>query len=487
MAKKRMNVVIQEEILRLKGRGHSKSEVARLLNINRETVRAYWNGPPPANDLQIPEWVKNLDWEHVNKEINSKVPKKILYEELQEVGDLPSYQAFCQYLRNNREDAPEVTIKIHRRPGDSAEVDYSGDSIQILNPATGELLSTELFVGALSYSGYIYAEFTFTQRIEDFVGAQNNMLFFFGGVPRYIVPDNCKTAVIRPDRHAPTINATYQDFCKHYGMAIDPADVCRPTHKPNVEAAIGITQRDFFSRIRNKTFTSLSELNKELKNWLVKINNDVMKERGKSRKEFLEKELSALSKLPASAYEIFYFKKGKVHPDCHIQHERNFYSVPHLYVGKEVDIRFNAKMLYAYYQTKNIAVHQILKGHTHYSTIEDHYPEQKIVDINFHIQHARAKAKNIGPHMEGVIEKLMRTGQHPLKALRKIQGILGLENKYNKEQLEYGAEMAFEFDKLTYRHVSNYASFWKVKKDECVNIAPIRNSELICLQGGICE
>jgi len=55
----------------------------------------------------------------------------------------------------------------------------------------------ELFVGSLSYSGYFYAEFTLSQRLEDFIIAHNNMFSFFGGAASFIIPDNCKTAVNR--------------------------------------------------------------------------------------------------------------------------------------------------------------------------------------------------------------------------------------------------------------------------------------------------
>jgi len=162
MTKVRIDLVIQDEIKRLKNLGHSKSKVAELLGINRETVRKYWNQAPKDAVVEAPLWVQLLDWDYVSREIESKIPKKILFEELSENFELPSYQSFCQYIRNHPVSniKNNIVIKIQRNPGDSIEVDYSGDSIDILNPATGEIYRVELFVGSLSYSGYFYAEFT---------------------------------------------------------------------------------------------------------------------------------------------------------------------------------------------------------------------------------------------------------------------------------------------------------------------------------------
>ena len=347
MPNKRIEMDKIHEIQRLKKLGHSKTEVARIVGINRESVAQYWKPelPPEAN---LPDWTKQVDWEYLNSELKNNVPRKVLYEELSAFISMPSYQAFCQYLRHHQaEETPVVTMRIERNPGDSVEVDYSGDGQHILNPSTGELQKAELFVGASSYSGRFFAEFTPSQRLEDFISSHNHMFFDFGGIHRYIVPDNCKTAVNKADKYDPLINKTYRDMCAHYGIAIDPADSASPRHKPNVERAVRIIQQSFFPRIRKKRFTSLIELNRALKAWPKDINeNSIIRGRGKTRAFFFQKERPLLSPLPNSPYELYYFTKRKVHPDCHFQHQKNYYSVPYKFVGREIDIKFNTRMVY---------------------------------------------------------------------------------------------------------------------------------------------
>lgn len=486
MVNKRLSMPIQDEIQRLKGLRRSQRKVAKILGLDRGTVARYWDEGPDEIEKVVPAWALLIDWEYIKNELK-RVPIKILYEEQKEFINLPSYQAFCSYLRNNLEkEPPEVTIKIHRNPGDSIEVDYSGDSIQILNPATGKLFSVELFVGVLSYSGKIYAEFTLSQNLEDFIRAHNNMFFYFGGVSSYIVPDNCKTAVIKADYYNPLINRTYHDMCAHYGMVVDPADKESPRHKPNVEKSISFLQTDFLPRIRNKVFTSLVELNRMLRKWLETANKKPVQGRGQSRDYFFEKEKEYLKALPTIPYELFYFKKAKLHPDCHFQYQRNYYSAPHQYIGKEIDIKYNSRLVHAYYNCERIATHKCMKGTYHWSTDPAHYPEKKHIEFNYHLAQLKKKSNLIGQNTRMLINRIIDESRYPLKVIRKAQGILNLEKQFGRDALNYACGEAMEFNKMNVDNVKRFAKYFKHKPKEELT-APKRQIELVCLQGGYSE
>ena len=308
------------------------------------------------------------------------------------------------------------------------------------------------------------------------------MFSFYGGVSKYLIPDNCKTAVIKTHKYDPVINPTYLDMCRYYGITVDPADPASPRHKANVERAIGIIQKDFYSRIRNKTYTSLMSLNKDLKEWLKEINNRPMQGRGKSRNHYLGKELPLFSPLPASPYEIFYFKKAKVHPDCHFQHNKNYYSVPHCFVGKEIDLKFNSRIVYAYYNCDKIASHTSCRGTYHYSTNTEHFPKKKYVDTNWHLEQAEISAQKAGPNVSILIKRLIKESKHPLKILRKVQGIMRLAKKY-PQAIDYACEMALIFDRLSYDNIKRFAGNFKKDKEETVKEKPVRQLQFTFLQG----
>jgi orotate phosphoribosyltransferase-like protein len=80
MARKKLSMTVWQEIQRLKNLGHNKSEVPRLLNLNRETVIKYWNENSSVEN-NSPAWVTKLDWKYIGEELDRDVPKKILYEE----------------------------------------------------------------------------------------------------------------------------------------------------------------------------------------------------------------------------------------------------------------------------------------------------------------------------------------------------------------------------------------------------------------------
>ena len=93
-----------------------------------------------------------------------------------------------------------------------------------MDPHTGEVRRLELFVAALGALGYLHAEATEPQTTADFCGSIRRTFEFLGGVPRLIVPDNLKAAVIRFKRDdAPVLNESFQDFTEHYQIGVCPA------------------------------------------------------------------------------------------------------------------------------------------------------------------------------------------------------------------------------------------------------------------------
>jgi len=125
--------------------------------------------------------------------------------------------------------------------GEKVFVDFAGDTINVIDPATGEAQAMKLFVaasrrrracGTTGASSHTCAEAVASEGLEDWTLAHARMFAFLGGVPKAVVPDNLKSAVIKADRFDPGLNRTYADLAAHYGTAILPA---RP-HEPRERA-----------------------------------------------------------------------------------------------------------------------------------------------------------------------------------------------------------------------------------------------------------
>lgn len=486
MLKGRIAVSTSSEIKRLKELGYSKSKIAKALQIDRRTVSRHWDGPSKVD--RQPSWYSEVNWEDLYTEFLNGVKVKILYEELIErATELPSYQAFCRHFskyKAKRGLKDQVTVRVERTPGESVEVDYAGSGIDLINPASREIVKTELFVGTMSFSGYTYAEFCYSQKLPDFINCHQNMFQEFNKVPLFVIPDNLKAGVDKAHRYDPSINKSYHDMCIHYGVGVRPARVGRPQDKPNVEKAVGIIQQEFYSLVRHKTFTSLYELNTELRQYIKKLNSRLKVHQKLSRTELFTKELEVMKKLPLNKYNLFNWKKSIVHNDCHIQFHSNYYSVPYRYVGQEVDIKYNEKILTVIKDTEVLAIHTIKKGHGHFSTIKSHYPVTKMIELDLTVEKAKVKAKGIGQDTLSLVEELIQRGVHPYDNLRKITGILNLSKKYEANVLNYACSVAMKFKRLNYQYINQCAKNYSNQTSEDAHKAPVRDKKLICLQGG---
>src|SRR5439155_8674171 len=101
--------------------------------------------------------------------------------------------------------------------GEKLFVDYAGHKPSLIDPATGERISAELFVAVLGASNYTYAEATLTQQVPDWIASHQRAFAFLGGVTTALVCDQLKSGVVIPCRYEPGLQHTYDEFAQHYG------------------------------------------------------------------------------------------------------------------------------------------------------------------------------------------------------------------------------------------------------------------------------
>lgn len=140
------------------------------------------------------------------------------------------------------------TMRMEHKSGDKLFVDFTGDKLLIYPPGE-QPRQVEVFVAILGCSLLTYVEAIESQCKEDFITVCENALYYYGGVPQAIVPDNLKSAVTKANRHEPTINEEFSRFAEHYGMVVDPARVRKPRDKAPVENAVKLTYKDIFTAL----------------------------------------------------------------------------------------------------------------------------------------------------------------------------------------------------------------------------------------------
>lgn len=452
MAGLRKSHAMQNQILELRAKGYGIRAIARALQIHRDTVRTYLSEEDIHHKTDDPPrdvgdelgtvflWQDAVDWEKIRRESARGVALKVLWQESAPDVD---YLRFWRAFRKHCPTVPEPVLRLNHKPGERAQIDYC-DGLAIVDHTTGEVIKTQLFVGVLPFSSYTFGEFVLDQKLHSFIRSHQNMFAFFGGVTPYVIPDNLKSGVTKAHIYDPDANRTYCEFGNHMGFAVLPARPRTPRDKGAVECAIGIIQETFFARVRDRVFRSVFELNQALNIYLTELNTAVMKDYGVARRDRFEEEKKCLQALPSSAFVFTEWKASKVHPDCHIQVGKNFYSVPHAFVGQVARVRLSAKLVEIFSDdAEPMAVHARITGEYRYATDPRHYPEAKLATASFGIHQAQAQAKRIGPETEKLVEHLFGLS-HPLKYLRRVQGILRLVDKkrVSVAAVEYACKIA---------------------------------------------
>lgn len=463
MAGNRLNMKDINEIKRLWKMGLTNRQIARASNgkIHRNTVNKYVKefedekSPQPSveeNKIEpIEDWAATLDWEYVRSEYLRGVPLNILHSELFEVNKVPvQYPGFWKQAQK-RIALTEATMVRIFKPAERTEIDYA-DGIEILDPATGEIRKTQLFVGVLCHSRYTFAEFTWTQNSSDFLQSHVNMFNHFGGTAQVLSPDNLKSAVTKTHRYDPVINQAYAKLAEYYEVAVVPARVRTPKDKAIVERTIQIFQRWFFMKVRMKTFTSLLELNACLHEHLEIFNMKKHRVFKMTRKEMFEHERGSLKALPAAPYKVATYHRATLSRDCHLVFDTNFYSAPHLLRGKELDIWATATTVEIFSEAERVAFHSRGKSNSKFITDTTHYPPQQQAYAEEDIQKIIYRAVRVGSETEKLIRELLE-GPHPFQHFRRSQGILGLATKYGSDLLESASKEANRFNNRNVKYL----------------------------------
>jgi transposase len=441
-----------EEIKRLLSLGLTNRQIAKAIGVHRNTVNKYVEKINQPNFLNFeiesfvaesPAWTKEIDWENIRLEFLKGVPLNILHEELYDAGKVSlHYSGFWKQVKK-RLCLSEVTMVRIFKPGDRTEIDYA-DGIEIIDPATGEIQKTQLFVGVLCHSRYAFAEFTWTQSSSDFLQSHVNMFEFFGGSTQVISPDNLKSAVTKAHRYDPVINQAYTRLASYYEIGVVPARVRTPQDKAIVERTIQIFQRWFYMKVRHRTFTSLVELNKYLSEHLVLFNNKVHRIFKRTRAEMFQDEKSQLKPLPNDPYKVATYHRATLSRDCHLSFNKNYYSAPYWLRGKTLDIWASSKSIEIFSGGERVALHALGKSMNKFITDNSHYPESHQAFAEENVQKLIAKASVVEPETKILICSLLESTQ-PLRYFRRAQGILALSWQNNPQQLEHACRTANQF------------------------------------------
>ena len=314
------------------------------------------------------------DFAEVHRQLKHKgVTLFLLWQEYRAAcPDGYQYSWFCERYAAWRGKL-DVVMRQDHRAGEKLFVDYAGQTVGVIDRATGELRQAQVFVAVLGASNYTYAEATWTQGLPDWIGAHVRAFEFIGGAPELVVPDNLRSGVRKAHRYEPDINPTYQEMASHYGVAVLPARVRKPRDKAKVETGVLVVERWILATLRRRRFFSLSELNGAIRTLLDQLNERPFRKLpGCRRSRYEELDRPALTPLPGQPYVFAEWKKARVHVDYHVAVDGHYYSVPHALIKKAVEVRFTRHTVECFYRGQRIASHRRSYHKGGHSTVSAH-------------------------------------------------------------------------------------------------------------------
>ncbi len=181
------------------------------------------------------------------------------------------YTQFCAHFHVWQRRSRPPTMRRPHRAGEAFEVDWAGMTLSIIDQ--GIVRQAQVFVACLPCSDLTYAEASWTQGHEDWLGAHVRAFAYIGGSPKKLIPDNTKTAVTDANYWDPVLNRSYHALGRHYNVAIVPARVRKPRDKPSAENAVRLVEMWVLAPLRHRQFFSLAEANAALAEKIEEWNN----------------------------------------------------------------------------------------------------------------------------------------------------------------------------------------------------------------------
>lgn len=486
----RLKVENENAIKALARKGWSRRRVARELGLDRATVGRHWPEAPPNAALPTlgsepgtassnaaistlgPEMVveanaaistagsergspagRRSHCHLFEKEIEAwcqaRLSAQRIYQDLVSYYQFTgSYQSVKRFVRKLSAAAPLPFRRMECEPGDEGQVDF-GQGAWIVD-ADGKKRRPHLFRLVLSHSRKGYSEVVWRQDTETFLRSLENAFRALGGAPRTLIVDNLRAAVSRSDWFDPELNPKLASFCEHYGTVILPTRPAMPRHKGKIEAGVKYAQNN---ALKGRQFQSLAEQNSFLSQWEknvadTRIHGTIRQQVG----QFFEAvERTSLLPLPASIFPVFSEAPRKVHRDGYVELEKAYYSVPPEYVGRQVWVRWEARLVRVYNQRmEQIALHSRSEPGK-FNTDPNHIHDRKRCVIERGVEWLLDRARLIGKYSGTWAEEMIQ--QRGPQGLRVLHGLLSLAEEHPASELEKACHKAVEHGSWRLREI----------------------------------
>ena len=442
---------LRTAILTLLERGATQCEIQRMTGVDRKTIRTYArqrNFPTPATGSEeLSSQISPPRPPAAQEVTRSATPSACepqrswieaqvglgrnavsIYQELVEAhGFTHAYNSVKRFVARLKAREPERFDVLEFPAGEECQVDYGQGAPTLVRP--GKYRRPYLFVMTLKYSGKSFRKVVWKTNQETWARLHEEAFRAFGGCTTYVVLDNLKEGVIRPDIYAPELNAVYAAMLAHYGAVGDPCRVRDPDRKGTVENAIGHTQR---TALKGRKFDSIEAQNEWLAHWEERW--AAPRIHGRKKRQVLElyrEEKPYLRPLPVEGFRYFTQGKRTVDDGGLVQIDGSYYAARPAALYSEVTVRVFERSIEILDAAGNV-----LRRHEKAAHKGSFVMKQADRVFNPSRESARvlAKAERIGPHTATLARELFARLGRP--GQRAIYGLANLARHYPCADIE---------------------------------------------------
>jgi len=491
MAGKSVDMSKIKQVLQLSENKISNRQIAEQLGINKETVGNYVRffrsdslslkellnledpelesrfraGNPAYTDARHQTFLDMLP--HFKESLRHKhVTRSLVWEEyIKQHPDGYRKSQFFHHLKQHLiASQPTTSLTETYAPGEKLFVDFAGDTLEYVDTDTGEIIKVQVFVACLPYTDYGFAICVPSQRVEDFLYAISRCLEFLGGVPKMLISDNLKSAVIKADKYEPTLNKALEDMGNHYRFVSMPCKPHSPTHKALVENHVKLVYRRVYAKLRGCTFYSLEDLNKAVSEKMLEHNQTRMQQRPYSRQEqFFAVEKQTLAPLPNEHYQMKHYCDLQVRSDgfVYLARDKHYYSVPYIHIGKRSRVIYTRTLVKIFIEGKLVATHERLVGFGR-TYLNEHLASASRAILQRSASYYEHKAGQYSPNLRQLVaDMFLDLAQKSLPPEFKYQTcdfMLSLQRRTPKDDFEQACLIAIQNRCYTGKFLQNIIS-----------------------------
>ena len=453
-------------------------EIARITGIDRKTVRSYrtrWlaeisnspgvatgSDPAPITEAGVvaaqipPPWppapasvstsLCEVHREFIEAQLRLRRNATAIYQDLVDShGYTAAYNSVKRFVRALRKKEPEQFDRLSFVPGEEMQVDY-GEGAPTLMPGTDRYKKPRLFVATLRYSRRSFRRVVWKSSQQVWAQLHEQAFRYFGGCTQYVVLDNLKEGVLKPDLYEPELNPVYAATLKHYGALADPARVRDPNRKGTVEHAIGHTQA---TALKGKRFETIEAQNEFLERW--ETNWAAKRIHGTERRQvqaMFEEERPHLKPLPLLGMQYFTQGVRTVCDDSCVRVDHSSYAARPAAIGSKVLVRIYERRI-EIRDLHGALLRTHAKAERPGSVVLP--MDERVFNPSRETRQILRQARQIGEHASRLCELMFaaegRVGQ------RKLWGIVGLTKRYPAQCINTACAQALEQGVYSYKRV----------------------------------